>query len=386
MLFIKNGKLFTMTENGVIDADILVENGKIKEVGKDLVVPLNADVIDADGCYVMPGFVEAHCHIGLEEDGIGFEGDDVNEMTDPVTPHLRAIDCINPIDRCFDEAVQGGVTCVCTGPGSGNVIGGQFAIIKTHGRRIDDMVVKAPAAMKIAFGENPKRVYHDQKKSPMTRMATAAILREALFKAKKYVNKQEAAKNGIDKEPEFDMKMEALAKVIRKEIPLKAHAHRADDIFTALRIAKEFDVNITLDHCTEGHLIADYLAEEGRYAIAGPSLGHRTKFELKNQSFETPAVLNKAGVKFSITTDSPVIPLQFLPLCAGLAVKAGLDEMEALKAITINPATILGIDDKVGSLEVGKDADILVCKGNPIKDINYKTIATIIDGEVVYRG
>lgn len=385
MLLIKNGKVFTMKNDQVAEMDILIEDGKIKEVANDIKVTGDVQVIDAKGCNVMPGFVEAHCHIGLEEDSIGFEGDDINEMTDPVTPQLRAIDAINPMDRCFEEAIEGGVTCACTGPGSANVIGGQAVAIKLYGKRVDEMIVKEPAAMKIAFGENPKRVYNSQKKSPMTRMATAAILREELFKAKKYVAKQDAAINGIDKEPEFDMKLEALAKVIRREIPLKAHAHRADDMFTALRIAKEFDVDITLDHCTEGHLIADYLAQEGRNVIVGPTLGHRTKFELKNTSFETPATLSKAGMQFAITTDSPVIPLQFLPLCAGLAVKGGLDEMEALKAITIYPAQILGIDDRVGSLEVGKDADIVICQGSPLMDVGYKTVATIIEGNIVYR-
>ncbi|EOD00401.1 amidohydrolase [Caldisalinibacter kiritimatiensis] len=385
MLLIKNGTIYTMAGEIIENGSILIENGKIKEIGKDIVAPLDVEVIDAEGKMVTPGFIDAHCHIGLFEDGIGFEGDDGNEMVDPVTPHLRGIDGINPMDRTFEEAYQGGVTCAATGPGSANVIGGQFAAIKTYGRRIDDMIVKEPLAMKIAFGENPKRVYNAQKKSPMTRMATAAILRETLFKAKNYVEKQEKAKEDPSKAPEFDMKMEAMAKVIRKEIPLKAHAHRADDILTAIRIAKEFDVDITLEHCTEGHLIADYLAEEQKPTIVGPSLSERSKFELKNLTFETPGVLNKAGVKVAIMTDSPVIPLQYLPLCAGLAVKSGMDEMEALKAITINAAEILGIDDRVGSIEVGKDADIVIFDGNPLKDINCKTVATIIDGKVVYK-
>lgn len=386
MLLIKNGRIYTMTGDVIENGSILIDKGKIKEVGKDIVAPLDAEIIDAQGKMVTPGFIDAHCHLGLFEDGIGFEGDDVNEMVDPITPHLRAIDGINPMDRTFEEAYQGGVTCAVTGPGSANVIGGQFAAIKTYGKRIDDMIVKEPIAMKIAFGENPKRVYNAQKKSPMTRMATAAKLREALFDAKEYLEKIEKGKEDESKKPKFDMKMEALSKVILKEIPLKAHAHRADDILTALRIAKEFDVNITLDHCTEGHLIVDYLVEEGKGTIVGPTFGHRSKFELKNMTFETPGILNKAGVKIAITTDSPVVPLQYLPLCAGLAVKSGLDEIEALKAITINAAEIVGIADRVGSLEVGKDADIVIFDGNPIKDVDYKTVATIIDGNVVYRG
>ena len=386
MLLIKNGRIYTMTGDVIENGSILIDKGKIKEVGKDIVAPLDAEIIDAQGKMVTPGFIDAHCHLGLFEDGIGFEGDDVNEMVDPITPHLRAIDGINPMDRTFEEAYQGGVTCAVTGPGSANVIGGQFAAIKTYGKRIDDMIVKEPIAMKIAFGENPKRVYNAQKKSPMTRMATAAKLREALFDAKEYLEKLEKSKEDESKKPKFDMKMEALSKVILKEIPLKAHAHRADDILTALRIAKEFDVNITLDHCTEGHLIVDYLVEEGKGTIVGPTFGHRSKFELKNMTFETPGILNKAGVMVAITTDSPVVPLQYLPLCAGLAVKSGMNEMEALKAITINAAEIVGIADRVGSLEVGKDADIVIFDGNPIKDVDYKTVATIIDGNVVYRG
>jgi imidazolonepropionase-like amidohydrolase len=385
MLFIKNGRIFTMTGDIIEGGDILIDNGKIVEVGKNLVAPLDAEVIDAEGRMVTPGFIDAHCHLGMWEDGMGFEGDDGNEWVDPVTPQLRAIDALNPMDRAFEEAYMGGVTTAVTGPGSANVIGGQFAAIKTYGDRIDNMIIKSPVAMKIAFGENPKRVYESQKKSPLTRMSTAAILRETLFKAKNYMEKKERANGDFEKMPEFDIRMEALEKVFKKEIPLKAHAHRADDIFTAIRIAKEFDLDLTLDHCTEGHLIADYLAEEGKPAIVGPSLTDRSKIELRNQTFETPGVLHKAGVKIAIMTDAPVIPLYYLPLCAGLAVKSGLDEMEALKAITINPAEIVGIDDRVGSIEVGKDADIVIFDKNPLKDVDCKTFATIIDGKVVYK-
>ena len=385
MIFIKNGKIFTMTGEVIENGCILIKDGKIFEVGKDLVAPLDAKVVDAEGRMVLPGFVEAHSHLGMWEEGIGFEGSDGNEMVDPVTPHLRAIDGINPMDISFKEAYIGGVTTAVTGPGSANVIGGMAVALKTYGKRVDDMIIREPIAMKIAFGENPKRVYESQKKSPITRMATAAILRENLFKAKNYLEKKELAKDDPSKMPEFDMKMEALAKVLKKEIPLKAHAHRADDIFTALRIAKEFDVDITLDHCTEGHFIADYLAEEGKGAIVGPTLSNRSKFELKNLTFDTPRILHEAGVKVAITTDSPVIPLQYLPICAGLAHKSGLDEMEALKAITINAAEIVGIDDRVGSIEVGKDADIVIYDSNPIKDIDCNTYMTIINGEIIYK-
>lgn len=382
MILIKNGLIYTMKGDPIKNGSILIDNGKIISVGKDLEAPIDALVIDAGGRMVTPGLVEAHCHLGLEEDAIRFEGDDVNEMVDPVTPHIRAIDGINPMDRTLQEAYQGGVTTAITGPGSANVIGGQAVAIKTYGHRVDDMIVKNPIAMKVAFGENPKRIYNSQKKSPMTRMATAAILRETLFKAKSYLEKKEDADSS--KMPEFDMKLEAMIPVLKREIPIKAHAHRADDIFTALRIAKEFNIDITLDHCTEGHLIAEDLAKEGKGAIVGPSFGHRTKFELKNKTFETPKILNNAGVKVAITTDSPVIPLHYLSLCAGLAHKSGLDEMEALKAITINAAEIVGLDDRIGSIEAGKDADIVIFDGNPIKDIDCETYMTIINGKIVY--
>ena len=385
MILIKNGYIYTMAGETIEGGSILVDDGKIVEIGKDIVAPLDAKVIDAEGRMITPGFIDAHCHLGMWEDGMGFEGDDGNEWVEPVTPHLRAIDGINPMDITFKEAYEGGVTTAVTGPGSANVVGGQFVAVKTYGKRVDDMIVKEPVAMKIAFGENPKRVHEDQKQSPITRMATAAKLRETLFEAKEYLNKKEEGVEDPSKMPEYDMKMEAMIKVLKKEIPLKAHAHRADDILTAIRIAKEFDLDITLDHCTEGHLIADILAEEGKPALVGPSLTDRSKIELRNQTFDTPRILNEAGVKIAIITDSPVIPLQYLSLCAGLAAKSGLDEMEALKAITINPAEIVGISDRVGSLEVGKDADIVIFDGNPLKDIDCKTFATIIDGKVVYR-
>ena len=380
MLFIKNGLIYTMAGDVIENGCILIKDGKIEKVGQDLQAPEGAEIIDAGGRMVTPGFVEAHCHLGLEEDAIGFEGDDINEMVEPVTPEVRAIDGINPMDRTLQEAYEAGVTTAVTGPGSANVIGGQAIAIKTYGHRVDDIVVKNPAAMKVAFGENPKRVYREQKKSPITRMSTAAILREYLFKTKAYMAKKEDKDN-----KDFDFKLESMIPVLKKEIPIKAHAHRADDIFTALRIAKEFDIDITLDHCTEGHLIADDLANEGKGAIVGPTMGHRSKFELKNTNFETPKILNEKGVKIAITTDSPVIPLHHLSLAAGLAHKAGLDEMEAFKAITINPAEIIGIDDRVGSIEVGKDADLVIFDGNPIKDVGFETFITIIDGEVVYK-
>ncbi|SHI63406.1 Imidazolonepropionase [Geosporobacter subterraneus DSM 17957] len=384
MLFIKDGRLLTMEGKVYEKASILVRDGKIQEIGEELVAPLDAEVIDAKGRIITPGLIDAHCHLGLWEDAIGFEGADGNEATDPVTPHMRAIDGINPMDRTFEEARQGGITTVASGPGSANVIGGQFAAVKTWGRRIDDMILQAPIAMKCAFGENPKRVYHDRKQSPSTRMATAAILRDTLYRAKEYAEKLEAAKEDPTKKPGYDMKMEALLPVIRKEIPLKAHAHRADDIFTAIRIAKELDVKITLEHCTEGHLIVEELKQEGLYAVVGPSLSERSKYELKNLTFETAGILSNAGIKIAIMTDHPVIPLQYLPMCAALAVKAGMDETEALKAITIYAAEILGIDHRVGSIREGKDADLVIWQGHPF-ELQSTVEYTIINGSIVYK-
>lgn len=383
MILIKNGKIFTMTGPVIENGCVLIKEGKIVEVAQQIEAPADAKVVDAAGRMVLPGFVEAHCHLGMWESSIGFEGDDGNDMTSPVTAHLRAIDAINPMDITFEEARQAGVTSCATGPGSANVIGGTFAAIKTVGMRIDDMIIKNPLAMKCAFGENPKRVYHAQKKLPTTRMGTAAVMREALLKAKRYMEAIERAGDDASKLPTLDMQSEALLPVLRKEIPLKAHAHRVDDIFTSIRIAREFDCNITLEHCTEGHLIADYIKEENLPAVVGPSFGHRSKFELQNKTFETPGVLDRAGVTVAISTDSPVVPLSSLPLMAGMAVASGMDEMAALRAITINPAKIMGIDNRVGSLEAGKDADIVIFDGHPF-EIAGKTWLVLIDGKVVH--
>lgn len=386
MILIKNGYVKTMSSYGDIEnGQILLDGSKIKAIGKQIDVPCDVHVIDASGCIVSPGFIDGHCHIGMWEEGIDFEGDDGNEAVEPVTPHLRALDSINPMCIAFREALEGGVTTAVTGPGSANVIGGTFLAMKTYGKRVDKMIIKDPVAMKVAFGENPKRVYEDQHKSPTTRMATAAVLRETLFEAREYLEHLEMSDEDPDKKPDYDMRMEALIPVLKREIPLKAHAHRADDIFTALRIAKEFNVDITLEHCTEGHLIADELAKEGKPAFVGPTLSNRSKYELRNLTFDTPRVLCENGIKIGIITDSPVIPLQYLSMCAGLAVKSGLDEQEAWKAITINPAEIVGISDRVGSLDIGKDADIVIFKGNPLLDVTHKTMYTIINGQVVFE-
>ena len=382
MLLIENGYVKTMAGPDIPGGCVLIgDDGKILSVGQELAAPEGAQVIDAGGRLVTPGCVDAHCHIGLHNEAVGWEGMDYNEIVDPVTPQMRAIDSINPMDESFLLALKGGVTTACTGPGSANVVGGTFVAIKLYGKRVDKMIVKNPIAMKCAFGENPKRCYGQQgKRAPMTRMGTAAVLRELLFKTRRYLADQEAGKN-----PPFDMKLEAMIPVIKGELPLKAHAHRADDILTSIRIAKEFGVNLTLDHCTDGALIADELAEEGYPAFVGPSLGSKSKIELVNKSFTTPSVLTNAGVKVSIITDAPVIPLQYLPMCAALAANSGLDAEDAWKAITINPAESIGIADRVGSLEAGKDGDIVIWTADPMQTVGAESYVTVVDGKVVYK-
>lgn len=383
MILIKNGKVFTAAKKNYENGYVLIEDGKIKEVGDIIAETPDMEIIDAKGGWITPGIIEAHCHIGIMEEDMGFEGSDGNESVDPVTPQLRAIDAINPLDPAFKEALRAGVTTVMTGPGSANVIGGQFVAMKTHGTSIDEMIILEPAAMKVAFGENPKRVYSNQKKMPATRMGTAAVLREALTKAKNYkLKKEKAALKGED--IDVDFKLEALLPVLNREIPLKAHAHRADDILTALRIAKEFDVLITLDHCTDGHLIPKQIKASGAPALIGPTMTFRTKIETKNKSFDTPKVLKDNGVKVAIITDHPVTPIQYLPICAGLAAKEGLGIEESLKAITINAAEICGIAHRVGSIEVGKDADIAIFSGNPM-EVFTETLFTLIEGNIVYK-
>ena len=381
MLLIKNGYIKPMVGDDIPNGCVLIrDDGKILQVAASIDSP-GAEVIDAEGRLVTPGCVEAHCHIGLDNEAMGWEGHDYNEIADPLTPHLRAIDSINPQDEAFGLAIRGGITSACTGPGSANVVGGTFAAIKLVGKRVDKMIIKNPVAMKCAFGENPKRCYGQAgKKSPMTRMATAALLRELLFKTKRYLDDKEAGKN-----PGFDMKLEAMIPVIKGELPLKAHAHRADDILTSIRIAKEFGAKITLDHCTDGSLIADELAEEGLPAFVGPSLGSKTKIELVNKSFTTPKVLADAGVKVSIITDAPVIPLQYLPMCAALAVKNGLSQEYAWKAITIHSAESTGIADRVGSLEPGKDGDVVIWTADPMVAVGAESYITIVDGKIVYH-
>ena len=381
MICIRNGLVFDAVHEIPEKKDILINQGKIVKLGANLEVPAECEIVEAEGLHVYPGFIDAHSHLGTIGSSIKFEGDDVNEMTDILTPHLRGIDCVEPMDVVFAEAREGGVTTVCVGPGSANVVGGTFLAMKTVGKRVDDMVINDRVAMKCAFGENPKRCYKD--KNNYSRMSTAAKLREILFKTQEYDAKLQAAGDDLSKKPPFDFKLEAMLPVIRREIPLKAHAHRADDIFTALRIAKEFNVRITLEHVTDGSLIVEELAKENVMLAVGPSFGHRTKFELKNKSFQTPGDLANAGCHVSIITDAPVIPQQYLRLCAGLAVKEGMKEFDALKAITINAAEHAGVADRVGSIEVGKDADIVIMDGC-LFESQSNVMATYIDGKKVF--
>ena len=386
-MYIIGGTVKTMTGGDIQDGCIRIAEGKIAEIGRRDQIAFhpapNERVIRVPGSLIMPGLIEAHCHMGITEEKKGTEGDDCNETVDPVTPWLRAVDAVNSMDAAFDDAVRAGITSAMIGPGSSNVVGGQFAFLKTRGRRVDDLVVKAPAAMKVALGENPKVNYSGQGKSPSTRMAIAGMLREELTKASAYADRKErAADSGEDFQEDF--RMECWLPVLRREIPLKAHVHRVDDIFTAVRIAREFGLKMTLDHCSEGHMIAEELAAEGFPAIVGPDLASRNKIEVQNMAFKTVGVLNRAGVMTAVTTDHPVSLIQSLPLCAGLAVKSGLDLEEGYRAITIHPAIICGVADRVGSLEVGKDADIAIFTGNPM-EVFSRTLYTIIDGEVVYE-
>lgn len=385
-MYIVGGKFLTMSGEPILDGILHIVDGKIDaigEKGKVAYTPRPGErVLEISDGIIMPGIIEAHCHMGITEEKKGMEGDDCNETVNPVTPWLRAVDAINSMDAAFHDAVRAGITAAMIGPGSSNVVGGQFALLKTCGRRVDELVVKAPAAMKVAFGENPKVNYSGQGRSPATRMAIAGLLREELWSAVGYLRaKEKAERDGTDFQPDF--KKECWIPVLKGEIPLKAHVHRVDDIFTAIRIAKEFDLKMTLDHCSEGHLVAEELAREGYPAIVGPDLTSRSKIEVQNVAFKTIGVLQREGLLCAITTDHPVSLIQSLPLCAGLAVKAGLPLEEGYRAITINPAIICGVADRMGSLEVGKDADIAIYDGNPM-EVFTRTLYTIIDGCIVY--
>lgn len=385
MLVIIHGNIKTMESQDYEDGYLQIEDGRITAVGDMQAYspegPAESDkvqILDVKGSLVMPGIIEAHCHMGITEEKKGMEGDDCNENVDPITPYLRAIDAINPMDAAFNDAIQAGITSAMIGPGSANVVGGQFVFLKTHGRCIDRMIVKAPAAMKVAFGENPKVNYAGQNTSPATRMAVAAMLRGELTEACNYRKK----KNGNPDLPP-DFRYECWLPVLDGEIPLKAHAHRADDILTAVRIAKEFGLHMTLDHCSEGHLILEELKEAGFPAIVGPDMASRNKIEVKNMAFKTAGILSREGILTAVTTDHPVSMIQFLPICAGLAVKEGMPPEEGLRAITINAARICGVEDRVGSLAVGKDGDVAIFDGNPM-EVFTSVLCTIIDGNVVY--
>ncbi|MGA9348381.1 MAG: amidohydrolase [Anaerolineae bacterium] len=400
MIAITNGKVMTITQGTLEHGTVLVEGGRIVAVGGEVEIPEDAEVYDATGKVVMPGLIDAHCHVGLFPDGIGWEHSDGNEMTDPITPHLRALDAIHPEDQAFKELIAAGVTTVLTGPGSGNLIGGQWVCLKTAPKpSVEQMVLLEPAGMKMALGENPKRVYGEQKKAPSTRMGNAATLRAALVDAQNYLEKWrryeaelaeyqakvEAEDEDAEepKPPERDLQLEALGKVLRREMKARVHAHRADDMLTAIRIAEEFNLDLTLEHATEGYKIADILAEKGIPVTAGPILFSREKYELKDMTPRNPGLMAKAGVKVAIQTDE-MSAVKYLTINAALAVREGMPEQEALKAITINPAEIIGVADRVGSLEVGKDADLVVFSGHPF---DYCTVAelVLVDGQVAYR-
>ncbi|OCN03239.1 amidohydrolase [Clostridium sp. W14A] len=386
-MLIYNAKIHTMAGAAIPEGSVRVREGKIKTLSSGKLPQLpDETVLDLHGAGLYPGFIDAHTHLGMWEDGLTFEGDDGNEETDPVSPQLRAVDAINPMDRCFSEALAAGVTTVVTGPGSADPIGGQLAAVKTFGTRIDDMIVKAPLAIKMALGENPKTVYHGKNETPSTRMATASLIRSELFKARRYLEDLERSETDEETDPpDFDMKCEALLPALRREIEVHFHAHRADDIYTAIRIGKEFNLNYVVVHGTEGYLIADGLRQDHVRVLSGPILCDRSKPELKNLTPASPGMLAKKGILTAIITDHPVTPIQYLPLCAALAVREGMDPSEALSAITVNPARICGIDSRVGTIEEGKDADLTVFDTDPLR-LESKPLCVIAGGQVVFGG
>jgi imidazolonepropionase-like amidohydrolase len=400
MIAIVNGKVMTITRGTLECGTVLVENGRIAAVAADVDIPADAEVYDATGKVVMPGLIDAHCHVGIFPDGIGWEYADGNETTDPITPHLRALDAIHPDDPAFKELVAAGVTTVLTGPGSGNLVGGQWVCLKTVPKpNVEDMVLVESAGMKMALGENPKRAYGEQKKTPSTRMGNAAMLRAALVDAQNYLEKwrqyeaelaeYETKLEAGDEEvkppklPDRDLKLEALGKVLRREMKARIHAHRADDMLTAIRIAEEFGLDLTLEHATEGYKIADTLAAKGIPVTAGPILFSREKYELREMTPKNPGAMARAGVKVAIQTDE-MSAVKYLTINAALAVREGMPEEEALRAITINAAEIIGVAERVGSLEEGKDADLVVFSGHPL---DYATVVelVLVDGQVAFK-
>ncbi len=379
MLAITGGKVYTMRGTVYEPGTVLVEGSKIIEVYPGATVPKGVEILDASGCVVMPGLIDTHTHVGIVEEIYQLEGDDCNEMTDPITPHLRALDAINPEDLGFKDALTGGITTVVTGPGSGNVLGGEMLVMKTRGSTMEDMVLKSPVGLKAALGENPKTVYGRQKKAPLTRMASAALLRDSLVKAQNYLQKLEHY-TGEGIPPERDLKLESLVKVLKREIPLRVHAHRADDILTAVRIAEEFNLHLVVEHCTEGYKVAKELSRRGIQAVVGPIITSRSKVELQGIQLMNAQALAKAGVEFALMTDHPVVPIQYLALSAGLAVRGGLSEDMALQSITIQAAKVIGMENRLGSLEPGKDADVVVFAGHPF-DTRTKVKTVLINGE-----
>jgi len=387
MHVIKNATLYTMNKINGENGYIAFENGIIKEVGRtfDKARFKDATIIDAEGKIVTPGLVDPHCHIGVMEEGIQFEGNDGNEMSNPVTPELRGLDSVYPNDTAFAYTRASGVTTVVTGPGSANAIGGTFTALKTVGNTVDEMMLKEECSMKMALGENPKRVYSGKQKTPFTRMATAALIREWLMKARDYHESMTRYDAGEEdsKKPTFDMKLHSLSRVF-EGLKVKIHAHRSDDIMTAIRIAKEFGLDMSVEHATEAYLITDAIKASGVPLILGPTLGHASKYELINKSFESGAVLEKAGITFAIMTDHPVITTESTLIQAALFIKHGLSTHKAMEAITINAARINGIDDRVGSLEQGKDADIVIWD-NALFDIMTRPDKVFIEGIIVHE-
>jgi len=358
---------------------VVVEDGRIAALGPDVAVPEGAEVVDAGGRWLLPGLIDAHVHLGVWEEGEGWAGQDTNEMTDPVMAAARALDGINPREQGFDDALAGGITAVNINPGSGNPIGGLTVAVKTYGRYVDEMVLRSPSGLKAALGENPKRVYGDQKKTPSTRLGVALILRKAFTEARNYQQKAQRSEDPV----ESHLVNQALVQVLNREIPWRQHCHRADDIATAIRIAEEFGYQLVLDHGTESYLVADLVAEKGVPVLYGPLIVSRSKVEVRQRTPQAPGILDRAGVKVSIITDHPVVPIEHLITQVALAVKEGMDRDAALRAVTINPAEVMGVADRVGSLAVGKDADLVLWSGDPL-ELASRTLRVWIEGREVY--
>jgi imidazolonepropionase-like amidohydrolase len=381
---ITGGRVVPIEGEPIENGTVLLAKGKIAAVeGPGFEVPAGCEVVDASGKWVLPGFIDAHTHLGVHEEAEGWAGNDTNERTGPVMAHVRVIDAINPAEQGFRDAIAGGVLSVNVNPGSANPIGGQTAAIRCWGRTVDDMVLRQPAGLKSALGENPKRVYGERKETPATRLGTAAVIRSAFVDAANYLAKQDNSAERSEPAPR-DLKLEALSRVLRKEIPWRQHCHRADDIATAMRIASEFGYRLVIDHGTEAHLIADKVAAAGIPVVIGPLLTSRSKVELRNRSLANPGRLAEAGVEISITTDHPVVPVHFLIHQATLAVKEGLDPVTALRAVTIHPARVIGIEDRLGSLTAGKDADVVIWSGDPL-DVMSRAEVAYQRGQEIYR-